>query len=120
MRARPGIMHRDIKPENLLIDRAGVVKIADFGIAKIVGREAALAADSESVQGEASASLPLGRPDYAAPEQTNGSADHRANIYSLGVVLYETLTGERPKGIIEAPPGEFRWTPAPMRSCSAP
>jgi hypothetical protein len=46
---------------------------------------------------------PLGTPDYAAPEQQNGHADHRADIYSLGVVLYEMLTGERPKDKIEAP-----------------
>lgn len=83
-----GIVHRDIKPENLLMDKAGVVKIADFGIAKIVG-------DAESIA--------HGTPDYAAPEQESGRADHRADIYSLGVVLYEMLTGERPKDKLEAP-----------------
>ena len=87
-----GIVHRDIKPENLLIDKAGVVKIADFGIAKIIGEGAAQ---------ETSATL--GTPDYAAPEQPSGTADHRADIYSLGVVLYEMLTGERPDGKLEAP-----------------
>lgn len=87
-----GIVHRDIKPENLLIDRAGTVKIADFGIAKIVG-------EPDGAEGE----LKQGTPDYAAPEQVNGTADHRADIYSLGVVLYEMLTGERPKEIITPP-----------------
>jgi len=93
-----GIVHCDIKPENLLINKAGVVKIADFGIAKIV----AVATDERSgttpaVPPEASA-FPLGTPDYSAPEQAGGQADHRADIYSLGVVLYEMLTGERPHG----------------------
>jgi len=85
-----GIVHRDIKPENLLIDKAGIVKIADFGIAKIIGD------GTHEPQ-------PLGTPDYAAPEQSAGASDHRTDIYSLGVVLYEMLTGERPKDKIEAP-----------------
>lgn len=98
-----GIVHRDIKPENLLIDKAGAVKIADFGIAKMIGaRERACACDPE-LRTSAPASLPFGTPDYAAPEQSNGTADHRADIYSLGVVLYEMLTGQRPKGKIEMP-----------------
>jgi serine/threonine protein kinase len=76
-----GIVHRDIKPENLLLDRDGRIKIADFGIASIIG-----------TGGEAS-----GTPPYMAPEQQRPSkVDHRADIYALGVVLYEMLTGERP------------------------
>lgn len=98
-----GIVHCDIKPENLLIDKAGAVKIADFGIAKIIGSERGDYFPGESAQYVASSSLPFGTPDYAAPEQANGTADHRADIYSLGVVLYEMLTGERPKEKIEAP-----------------
>jgi predicted Ser/Thr protein kinase len=88
-----GIVHRDIKPENLLLDKAGAVKIADFGIAKII----------ESAGEDAAG--PAGTPGYAAPEQMKGSvpADHRADIYSLGVVLYEMLTGERPRLPLEAP-----------------
>ncbi|SKA91853.1 Serine/threonine protein kinase [Prosthecobacter debontii] len=87
-----GIVHCDIKPENLLIAHDGSVKIADFGIAKMIGH----ATDRENVH-------EAGTPDYAAPEQTSGQADHRADIYSLGVVLYEMLTGERPTKTIEAP-----------------
>jgi serine/threonine protein kinase/uncharacterized protein YneF (UPF0154 family) len=99
-----GIVHRDIKPENLLIDKAGVVKIADFGIAKIVERDFHLVQpESEETSWETRSTFPLGTPAYAAPEQQNGHADHRADIYSLGVVLYEMLTGERPKDKLEAP-----------------
>lgn len=101
-----GIVHRDIKPENLLIDKAGTVKIADFGIAKIVGESGVSvpAADPLNAGGApAPHTFPLGTPAYAAPEQANGTADHRADIYSLGVVLYEMLTGERPKETIVAP-----------------
>ena len=95
-----GIVHRDIKPENLLIDKAGTVKIADFGIAMMVG-------DSEGSEGMAASDGTMGQgtPAYAAPEQQDEAVatDHRADIYSLGVVLYEMLTGERPKETITPP-----------------
>lgn len=98
-----GIVHRDIKPENLLMDKAGRVKIADFGIAKMLGTQPPDAAEAEVLAG--SRSHPLGTPAYAAPEQQNDPrhVDHRADIYSLGVVLYELLTGELPKGCISLP-----------------
>ena len=108
-----GIVHRDIKPENLLIDKAGTVKIADFGIAKMMGevRRTETTGGTErtprdgfSVSLASSMSFPAaGTPAYAAPEQANGNADHRADIYSLGVVLYEMLTGERPEDTITPP-----------------
>jgi len=100
-----GIVHRDIKPENPLIDKAGSVKIADFGIAKIIAASSAETAGDTTGASSSAATLALGTPDYAAPEQRDASAttDHRADIYSLGVVLYEMLTGERPTSKLEAP-----------------
>ena len=97
-----GIVHRDIKPENLLIHRSGVVKIADFGIAKMIGESGTAVAEGST---GGSQSVAAGTPDYAAPEQraAHADVDHRADIYSLGVVLYEMLTGERPAEKIVAP-----------------
>jgi predicted Ser/Thr protein kinase len=93
-----GILHRDIKPENILLDTKGRVKIADFGIAKLVGEDPHLV----TLTGTGAA---LGTPHYMAPEQLEkpNSVDHRADIYSLGVVFYEMLTGELPIGRF-APP----------------
>ena len=95
-----GVLHRDIKPENILLDAKGRVKIADFGIAKLA-REGA-AGERLTAAGAA-----LGTPYYMAPEQIErpSDVDHRADIYSLGVVFYELLTGELPLGRF-APPSE--------------
>ena len=95
-----GIVHRDIKPENILLDRRGRVKIADFGLAKLLGRSAA----DFTLTG---AQQVMGTPHYMAPEQFEKplEVDHRADIYALGVVLYEMLTGEVPMGAF-APPSQ--------------
>jgi predicted Ser/Thr protein kinase len=94
-----GVVHRDIKPENILLDRAGRVKIADFGLAKIVKGDAAR---NETLT---HTNVVMGTPHYMAPEQFENprSVDHRADLYSMGVVLYEMLTGELPIGRF-APP----------------
>lgn len=96
-----GVLHRDIKPENILLDAEGRVKIADFGIAKIVGEPGTVADDFTLTRTGAR----VGTPHYMAPEQVErpDAVDHRADIYSLGVVFYELLTGELPLGRFQAP-----------------
>jgi tRNA A-37 threonylcarbamoyl transferase component Bud32 len=93
-----GIVHRDIKPENILLDKQGRLKIADFGIAKIAGVEV-------TGLGLTGARDIMGTPVYIAPEQVEKpqTVDHRADIYSLGVVFYEMLTGELPLGKFSPP-----------------
>jgi hypothetical protein len=95
-----GVVHRDIKPENILLDRHGRVKVADFGLAKLIGQTQAAGRLTASSQA-------MGTPHYMAPEQWEKplQVDHRADIYSLGVVFYELLTGELPLGKF-APPSE--------------
>lgn len=100
-----GLIHRDIKPENLLIDRLGRIKIADFGIAKITTTDAASTIGHWSLNigpsGEGA-----GTPHYMAPEQRThpDTVDHRADLYALGVVFYQMLTGELPSADQLRPP----------------
>lgn len=92
-----GVVHRDIKPENILLDSVGRLKIADFGLAKLGSEK-----DEQHLTGTMQV---LGTVQYMAPEQMTQSkaVDHRADIYSMGVVLYEMLTGEIPVGAFEPP-----------------
>ncbi|HEV2846589.1 MAG TPA: protein kinase, partial [Thermoanaerobaculia bacterium] len=84
---RAGVVHRDIKPSNILIDRANRVKVADFGIAKMAGQSTELTM----------AGSVMGSPQYLSPEQIRGEdLDGRSDIFSLGVVFYELLSGQRP------------------------
>ncbi|MEO5802510.1 MAG: protein kinase [Verrucomicrobiota bacterium] len=117
-----GIVHRDIKPENILMDRRGRVKVADFGLAKLVGVDSTAsfgvppsggssAANPDRLKAElrtselTEAGKVMGTPNYMAPEQKEhpNEVDHRADIYALGVVFYQMLTGELPGKRIEAP-----------------
>lgn len=93
-----GIVHRDIKPENILIDSSGRVRIADFGLAKLVTTSAKELTLTKTLQ-------IVGTPRYMAPEQMEGSrdVDQRADIFSLGIVFYEMLTGTTPAGHFEPP-----------------
>ncbi len=119
-----GLVHRDIKPDNILMDRRGRVKVADFGLAKIVNQtgDPGPAVNTEAGEGTGArgtdqaapelteAGKVMGTPRYMAPEQehTPLAVDHRADIYALGVVFYQMLTGELPGKPIEPPSSKVR------------
>ncbi|HEX6883014.1 MAG TPA: serine/threonine-protein kinase, partial [Planctomycetota bacterium] len=92
-----GVVHRDVKPENVLVDARGRVKVADFGLAKLV--------DALAEPGLTRSDQVMGTPHYMAPEQLERplEVDHRADLFALGVVLYEMLTGSLPRGKFEPP-----------------
>jgi len=103
-----GLVHRDIKPENILLDRLGRVKVADFGLVKLMEQGGEPTAPQGSMEGSpvlTQAGKVLGTPRYMAPEQVAHptEVDHRADIYALGVVFYQMLTGQLPGRPLEAP-----------------
>ena len=105
---QPGLVHRDLKPENILIAQGGLAKVTDFGLAEII-EEAGLGLDAAAVETDGRQSIVsrkgiAGTPAYMAPEQWRGeSLDERTDIYALGCILYEMLTGEWPFQVDFAP-----------------
>lgn len=91
-----GVIHRDIKPTNILIDRQGNARVADFGIAQIMGVQ-----DTEVTSGD----VIMGTMAYMSPEQkvSSTNVDQTTDIYSLGIIIYEILTGRKPQGRFKLP-----------------
>ena len=93
-----GVVHRDIKPANIMLEADGAVKVADFGLAKVVAQESAALTRSD---------MSLGTPDFIAPESMlpGLKVDARADLYAVGVMLYQMLTGRIPRGRFQLPSG---------------
>jgi serine/threonine protein kinase len=100
-----GIVHRDIKPSNIMLTRDGRVKMCDFGLAKRYDVESSFRTQTGTG---------MGTPDYAAPEQFDPKAniDHRADIYALGVMIYQMITGQLPRGVWKPPSQRAEVAPA--------
>lgn len=107
---RQGVVHRDLKPENMMVDRQGQVKLMDFGIAR-------------TFTAGTTTTVIVGTPSYMSPEQADGKhVDHRADIYSFGLVLYEMFTGRQAvagDGLMEVLRKQIRETPPPPHEIQA-
>lgn len=92
-----GVTHRDLKPGNIMLNGDGRLKVLDFGLAKITRRKPAPDSKTPSTRSLLSEARIVGTPDYMSPEQARGAGvDHRTDIFSIGVILYELITGRRP------------------------
>lgn len=117
-----GVTHRDLKPENIMITNSGKLKILDFGLAKFtsdVSRSVSIETRFNQA-GLTTAGVVLGTAAYMSPEQAEGRmVDHRSDLFSLGVVLYEMLTGEQPfrgRSVAQLLSSILRDEPAPVTS----
>jgi eukaryotic-like serine/threonine-protein kinase len=116
-----GIVHRDIKPENIIVRDDGLVKVLDFGLAKLTEQrgETAASEDATKVQFNTKPGLVMGTVGYMSPEQARGKPiDARSDIFSLGIVMYELFTGKRPfdgEGHLDVVSSILRDDPTPIR-----
>jgi serine/threonine protein kinase/Tol biopolymer transport system component len=91
-----GIVHRDLKPENIFLTRDGRVKILDFGLAKLTQPDGSVLSDAATMASQTGPGVVMGTVGYMSPEQVKGqTADHRSDLFSLGTILYEMLSGKR-------------------------
>ncbi|MDQ2975027.1 MAG: tetratricopeptide repeat protein [Acidobacteriota bacterium] len=121
-----GVVHRDIKPSNIMIDDGGQVKVLDFGLAKQLNKDHILSSEPEAqtlLSTETRSGVVLGTPAYLSPEQAVGSAvDGRSDLFSLGTLLYEAITGRTPfagNSFIEIAANVLHIEPAPPSKINA-